>query len=224
MHNILSWWFALGVNSPAWVSYGLKRQCIGLWSHYAENMRAKTFVLSCGWPINFVKCLGIIELPNTGLSADLRWAWRHGSRNWLVKGSLRNESELVSPHALAINSGHSQAYFYIAYCRDNLHRAAERATYALRLSKNRKSSCARRQYLAQDIKDTNYVVSAVPSYFTAWLAKRNLGILPRFWRTTTSKISHYKDCPWAPSPSIYQDAETVKNCQYSVADEGHRIY
>jgi hypothetical protein len=44
--------------------------------------------------------------------------------HWHMKRIART---LISPHAIDINSGHSQAY-YIAYCRDNLHRASEEAT------------------------------------------------------------------------------------------------
>ncbi len=52
--------------------------------------------------------------------------------------------KLISPHAFDINSGHSQAY-YIAYCRDNLHRASKEATDRL---EQKVAHSARRQYLA----------------------------------------------------------------------------
>ena len=45
--------------------------------------------------------------------------------------SLENGQEAgISPHAFANNSGHSQSY-YIAYCRDNLHRASRRPQIGL---------------------------------------------------------------------------------------------
>lgn len=56
----------------------------------------------------------------------------------------RIERKLISTHAIDINSGHSQAY-YIAYCRDNLHRASEEATDRL---EQKAAHSVRRQYLA----------------------------------------------------------------------------
>jgi hypothetical protein len=89
-----------------------------------------------------------------------------GHDYWSGRGSLRIGSVLVPPHASAINSGHSQAY-YIAYCRDNLHRAAEGATYPLRLAKREELGRSTPVPSITITKDTNILVSLVPSSFTA---------------------------------------------------------
>jgi hypothetical protein len=61
-------------------------------------------------------------------------------------GSLDEGQEAgFSPHAFANNSGHSQAYYYIAYCRDNLHRASGRPQIGIA---ERAAHSVLRQYLA----------------------------------------------------------------------------
>lgn len=108
----------------------------------------------------------------TGRSPDF-----HGVGLWVAvdAGQRKLENRGNWSQLVHSNQHHRQAY-YIAYCRDNLHRATERATYdAPRLSKNEKRLAARRQYLASRYqKDTIVLVCVVLSYSTAWLARKIL--------------------------------------------------
>jgi hypothetical protein len=87
------------------------------------------------------------------------WQWQR-EKTWKIKGT-----ELVLPHIILSPSlRHSQAY-YIAYCRDNLHRATQRASHALRLSKTRGMKHSTPVPSMTIAKDTIVLGSLVPSYF-----------------------------------------------------------
>lgn len=65
----------------------------------------------------------MLMMKKTGGGSELGLAaWTESEARTNRVGVIRSWN---SPHAFAINSGHSQGYYYIAYCRYNLLRASE---------------------------------------------------------------------------------------------------